>query len=107
LTALLFPIGLFASASITHRLRSYVATMLLLEAGILGVFVSLDLILFFVFWEVMLVPMYFIIVGWGHERRVYAGMKFFIYTFAGSALMLVGILTLGFLHQKSTGVLTF
>ena len=103
LTALLFPIGLIASANITHRLRSYVAAMLLLEAGILGVFVSLDLILFFVFWEVMLVPMYFIIVGWGHERRVYAGMKFFLYTMAGSALMLVGILTLAFLHQQATG----
>jgi NADH-quinone oxidoreductase subunit M len=103
LTALLFPIGLFASANITHRLRSYVAAMLLLEAGILGVFVSLDLILFFVFWEVMLVPMYFIIVGWGHDRRVYAGVKFFLYTMAGSALMLVGILTLAFLHQKGAG----
>jgi NADH-quinone oxidoreductase subunit M len=103
LTALLFPIGLLASANVTHRLRSYVAAMLLLEAGILGVFVSLDLILFFVFWEVMLVPMYFIIVGWGYDRRIYAGVKFFLYTMAGSALMLVGILTLAFLHQRGAG----
>jgi NADH-quinone oxidoreductase subunit M len=107
LTALLFPLAFLASASVQSRLKLYVAFMLMLEAGILGVFVSLDLILFFVFWEVMLVPMYFIIGGWGYDRRVYAAMKFFVYTMAGSALMLVGILTLAFLHSNATGVLTF
>jgi len=107
LTGLLFPLSLLASQSVHERLKLYVAFMLLLEAGILGVFLSLDLILFFVFWEVMLVPMYFIIGGWGHDRRVYAAMKFFVYTMAGSAFMLVGILTLAFLHERATGVLTF
>jgi NADH-quinone oxidoreductase subunit M len=81
--------------------------MLLLEAGCLGVFLSLDLFLFFLFWEVVLVPMYFLIGGWGYERRVYAALKFFLYTMAGSALMLVGILALVFLHERETGTLTF
>src|SRR5437773_3652222 len=73
--------------------------MLVLEAGCLGVFLALDLFLFFVFWEIVLVPMYFLIGGWGYERRVYAALKFFIYTALGSALMLVGILTVAFLHK--------
>jgi NADH-quinone oxidoreductase subunit M len=107
LTALLFPMALLGSASVTSRVKAYTVFMLLLEAGILGVFLSLDLILFFVFWEVMLVPMYFIIGGWGHERRVYAAMKFFIYTMAGSALMLVAILSLAFLHSSAGHALTF
>ena len=77
--------------------------MLLLEAGCIGVFLSLDLFLFFLFWEIVLVPMYFLIGGWGYERRVYATLKFFIYTMLGSALMLVGILALVFLSQKATG----
>jgi NADH-quinone oxidoreductase subunit M len=71
-----------------------------LEAGCLGVFLALDLFLFFVFWEIVLVPMYFLIGGWGYERRVYAALKFFIYTMSGSALMLVGILALVFLHAN-------
>ena len=71
--------------------------MLFLEAGILGVFLALDLLVFFVFWEVMLVPMYFIIGMWGGERRVYAAVKFFLFTALGSALMLAGILALAFL----------
>ena len=69
--------------------------MLLLEAGILGVFLALDLLVFFVFWEVMLVPMYFIIGLWGGERRIYAALKFFLFTAFGSALLLAGILWLG------------
>ena len=81
--------------------------MLLLEAGCIGVFLSLDLFVFFLFWEIVLVPMYFLIGGWGYERRVYATLKFFIYTMLGSALMLVGILALVFLSQKATGTLTF
>ena len=68
LTAFLFPIALLASTSITSRVKGYFASMLFLEAGILGVFVALDLLVFFVFWEVMLVPMYFIIGVWGGER---------------------------------------
>ncbi len=107
LTGLLFPLSLFASAKVEHRLKSYIASMLLLEAGIMGVFLALDLILFFAFWEVMLVPMYFIIVGWGHERRVYAAVKFFLYTMAGSAVMFVGILAVALLHNSSVGSLTF
>jgi NADH-quinone oxidoreductase subunit M len=94
LTALLFPIALAASGSITHRVREFAVSMLLLEAAILGVFLSLDLLVFFVFWEAMLVPMYFIIGVWGGERRVHAAIKFFLYTALGSALMFAGILAL-------------
>ncbi len=97
LTAFLVPISILASANVTKNLRGYLAAMLLLEAGLLGVFVSLDLLLFFVFWEVMLVPMYFLIGVWGGERRVYAAVKFFLYTAIGSALMLAGILALALL----------
>ena len=107
LTALLFPIGLLASAKLTDRVKAFTAWMLLLEAALLGVFLALDLIVFFVFFEVVLVPMYFIILGWGHDRRNYAALKFFLYTMAGSAFLLVGLLALGFLHQSATGHLTF
>jgi NADH-quinone oxidoreductase subunit M len=94
LTALLFPISLAASRSVDRRVREYAASMLLLEAAIIGVFLALDLLVFFVFWEAMLVPMYFIIGVWGGERRVHAAIKFFIYTALGSALMFAGILAL-------------
>jgi len=103
LTALLFPISLAASTAITHRVREYAAAMLMLEAGILGVFLCLDLLVFFVFWEAMLVPMYFIIGVWGGERRVHAAVKFFIYTALGSAVMFAGILALGFLGGGDSG----
>ncbi len=106
LTGLLFPLAIIGPR-IHHDERGYTAWMLLLEAGCLGVFLSLDLFLFFLFWEVVLVPMYFLIGGWGYERRVYATLKFFLYTMVGSALMLVGILALAFLHERETGVLTF
>src|SRR5262249_49944594 len=107
-TALLFPLGLLASERyITYRVKAYVAWFLLLEGAIMGIFLSLDLILFFVFWELMLVPMYFLIQGWGSEQREYAAMKFFIYTALGSAFLLAAILALGFIHQSDTGVLTF
>ena len=106
LTGVLFPIAMFAPR-VHHDAKSYLAWMLLLEAGCLGVFVALDLFLFFVFWEVVLVPMYFLIGGWGYDRRVYAAVKFFLYTMVGSALMLVAILTLVFLHGAATGELTF
>ncbi len=81
--------------------------MMLLETGMIGVFVSLDLFLFYVFWEVMLVPMYFLIGVWGSERRIYAAMKFVLYTMIGSVLMLVAILVLYFLHGKATGTFSF
>jgi NADH-quinone oxidoreductase subunit M len=96
LTTFLTPIALLASwESVTTRLRGYVALMLLLEAGTLGVFMSLDLFLFYVFWEFMLIPMYFIIGIWGGQERIYAAVKFFLYTMAGSLLMLVAIIWLG------------
>ena len=82
-------------------------SLLVLETGILGVFVSLDLFLFYVFWEVMLIPMYFIIGIWGGRNRIYAAVKFFIYTFVGSLLMLVAILVLYFYHGGLTGEYTF
>jgi NADH-quinone oxidoreductase subunit M len=96
LTTFLMPIALLSSwDSITNRLRGYVSLMLLLEVGTLGVFVALDLVLFYVFWEFMLIPMYFIIGIWGGGERVYAATKFFLYTMAGSLLMLVAIIWLG------------
>jgi len=107
LTVVLFPIALAASTSITDRVRQYAAMMLFLEAGILGVFLSLDLLVFFVFWEAMLVPMYFIIGIWGGGRRVYAAVKFFLFTAFGSALMFAGILALAFIAGDQTGSPTF
>jgi NADH-quinone oxidoreductase subunit M len=74
---------------------------------VIGVFLALDSILFFVFFEFVLVPMYFLIAGWGHGNRRYAALKFFLFTMAGSAFLFVGILSVGFLHQRATGVLTF
>ncbi len=95
LTTFLTPLALLGSwGSIKTRVREFVVFMLLLEAGMIGVFVALDLFLFYVFWEAMLVPMYFLIGIWGHERRIYAAVKFFLYTFAGSVLMLVAFLVL-------------
>lgn len=107
LTALVFPLGLLASQPLQVRVKAYTFWFLILETAIMGIFLSVDLIAFFIFWELLLVPMYFIIAGWGHERRVYAAMKFFIYTMTGSAFLLASILALGFLHQSATGNLTF
>ncbi len=107
LTALLVPISLAASTAITDRTKLFVVFMLILEAGLIGVFVALDLILFFLFFEVVLVPMYFIIGVWGGERRIYAAYKFFIYTALGSALMLAGIIALAFFHRDQAGALSF
>jgi len=95
LTTFLTPLCLLGSwTSIEKRVREFVVFMLLLEAGMVGVFVAQDLFLFYVFWEAMLIPMYFLIGIWGHERRIYAAVKFFLYTFAGSVLMLVAFLVL-------------
>ncbi|MFQ5926982.1 MAG: NuoM family protein [Terriglobia bacterium] len=98
LTTFLTPLAVLSSWPITQRVKWFFITLLVLETGMLGVFVALDLFLFFVFWEVMLVPMYFIIGVWGHARRIYAAVKFIIYTMAGSVLMLVAIL---WLHHLS------
>jgi NADH-quinone oxidoreductase subunit M len=108
LTTFLTPIAL-ASAwhAIEDRTKEFVVTMLLLETGMLGVFVSLDLFLFFVFWEAMLIPMYLIIGVWGGSNRIYAAVKFVLYTMVGSALMLVAILALYYQHGVATGVYTF
>src|SRR5512136_915359 len=81
--------------------------MLLLQTGMLGGSIALDFFLFYVFWEVMLVPMYFLIGIWGGPRKLYAAIKFFLYTLAGSVLMLLGILALYFYHGAVTGAYTF
>ncbi len=97
LTTFLTLISLVASwSSITKKIKAFNFFVLLLEVGMLGVFSSLDLFLFYIFWEAMLIPMYFIIGIWGHERRIYAAIKFFIYTMFGSLLMLVAIIWLGY-----------
>lgn len=96
LAALLSFVACLASWSITLRTKGYFSLLLLLEVGMLGVFVALDFILFYIFWEIVLLPMYFLIGIWGGERREYAAIKFFLYTLAGSVLMLLGILALYF-----------
>src|SRR3989304_1937656 len=95
LTTLLTPLSVLISWSITENVRSYMALFLLLETGMLGVFVALDLVLFFVFWEIGLVPMYFLINQWGSSNRVYASFKFLIYTMAGSLRLLLAIQVIG------------
>jgi len=108
LTGLLGPIAVLASWNgIRERVREFHVLLLLLQTGMFGVFLSLDLFLFYVFWEVTLIPMYFLIGVWGHERRLYAAYKFFVYTMAGSLLMLVAILSLVVEHQRQTGIYTF
>jgi NADH-quinone oxidoreductase subunit M len=107
LTTLLMPIAILASWSVQDRVKEYLVFMLLLETGMLGAFVALDLFLFYVFWEVMLVPMYFLIGVWGGTRRIYAALKFVIYTMAGSLLMLVAIIYLAARHAEMEQVLTF
>jgi NADH-quinone oxidoreductase subunit M len=100
LTSLLTFLAILSSwKAITERVKEYYVFMLLLEVGMIGVFVSLDLVLFYVFWEVMLVPMYFLIGIWGGERKLYAAIKFFLYTLFGSVVMLVGILVLYFQYH--------
>jgi NADH-quinone oxidoreductase subunit M len=93
--------------AIEERAKEYYSMFLLLQVGMLGVFMSLDFFLFYVFWEVMLVPMYFIIGVWGGPRKLYAAIKFFLYTLAGSVLMLLGILTLYFRYHSDYGRFTF
>ncbi len=96
LTTFLGPIVVLGSASVTKHLKGYFISMLILQTGMLGTFLALDLFLFYIFWEVMLIPMYFLIGIWGGAERIYAAVKFFIYTMVGSLLMLVGILWIYF-----------
>ncbi len=107
LTSFLTFICILASWNIKERAKEYMIAMLILETGMLGVFISLDLFLFYVFWELMLIPMYLIIGVWGGPRRIYAAVKFFVYTMAGSVLMLVAILVLYFKYYSVTGEYTF
>jgi NADH-quinone oxidoreductase subunit M len=108
LTTLMGFISMLVSwSAIQERVKEYYAMFLLLETGMLGVFMSLDFFLFYVFWELVLVPMYFIIGVWGGPRKLYAAIKFFLYTLAGSVLMLLGILTLYFQHYSQFHFYTF
>ena len=104
-------IGVIATLSswtaITMRVKEYYIFLFLLQTGMIGAFVSLDFLLFFLFWEVMLVPMYFLIGIWGSDNRLYSAIKFFLYTLVGSVVMLLGILAVYFYHYEVTGVYTF
>lgn len=93
--------------AITEKVKGFMIAFLMLEAGMLGVFLALDLFLFYVFWEGMLLPMYFIIGIWGGARRIYAAIKFILYTMVGSLLMLLAIIALYFLNYQYTGIYTF
>ena len=93
--------------AITERLKEYYIFLLVLQTGMIGAFVSLDFLLFFVFWEVMLVPMYFLIGIWGSANRLYSAIKFFLFTLVGSVIMLLGILAVYFYNHEVTGVYTF
>ena len=106
LTGLLFPL-VIAGVDPHHDHKRYLGWMLVLEAGVMGSFISLDLFLFFLFFEIVLVPMYFLIGGWGYDQRVYAATKFFLYTMFGSAFMLVGIIATAVLAKNSLGYVTF
>ncbi len=108
LTTFMTPIVILGSfTAIQDKIRAYMGLMLLLETGMLGAFVALDIFLFYVFWEAMLVPMYIIIGVWGGPRRVYAAVKFFLFTIAGSLLMLVAILVLYFEYHDTVGAGTY
>jgi NADH-quinone oxidoreductase subunit M len=108
LTTFLMPLALLSSwSSVRDRLKEYLFFMLLLETGIIGVFVSLNLFLFYVFWEAALIPMYFLIGMWGGKRRVYATTKFVLFTMAGSLLMLVAVFVLYAAFHKATGAYSF
>jgi NADH-quinone oxidoreductase subunit M len=103
LTSLLTAVCIGASFRVEQRLKHYMAFMLLLECGILGVFFATNLFLFYIFWELMLIPAYLLVGSWGGERRIYAAFKFVLYTSVGSLLMLAGIIALGYYHQRAAG----
>ncbi len=108
LTAFILVISVLVSwQAVQSHVAFFFALLLLMESGILGVFLALDLVLFYLFWEVMLIPMFFLIGIWGHGRRIYAAVKFFLFTLAGSLLMLLAILALYVLHGQQTGDYTF
>ncbi|MEZ5174755.1 MAG: NADH-quinone oxidoreductase subunit M [Acidimicrobiia bacterium] len=103
LTAILFPLSILASRSITDRVKTYMALMLILEGAVFGVFLALDLLVFFAFFEIVLIPMYLLIALWGSERRAYAALKFVVFTAVGSAFLLAGIIVLGVLGGDAIG----
>ena len=105
LTTFLMPLTILSTyASIEKHVKEFMIFMLLLEVGMVGVFLAVDLFLFYIFWELVLIPMYFLIGVWGSDRRIYSAIKFFLFTFAGSVLMLVAIIALYFHHYAMTGV---
>ncbi len=108
LVTFIMPIAVLSSfGAIKNRLKEFFFSLLILETAMTGAFVSLDLFLFYIFWEAMLIPMYFLIGIWGGKRRIYATVKFFIYTMVGSLLMLVGIIYVVVAYKAQTGVMTF
>jgi NADH-quinone oxidoreductase subunit M len=108
LTGFLTPLALLSSwESVERKVKEFSIFILLLESAMLGVFASLDLFLFYVFWDAMLIPMYFLIGIWGYDQRVYAAVKFILYTMAGSVLMLVAIIALAMLHSAQQGSYSF
>jgi len=108
LTAFTFCAALAVSwNSISEKTGLFLILMLVMESGIMGVFLSLDLVLFYLFWEVMLIPMFFLIGVWGHGRRIYSTVKFFLFTLFGSLLMLLAIVALHLVHARQSGVATF
>lgn len=108
LTAFTFCVALAVSwNSITEKAGLFLVLMLIMESGVMGVFLALDLALFYLFWEVMLIPMFFLIGVWGHGRRIYSTIKFFLFTMSGSLLMLLAIVALHLIHARQSGVATF
>src|SRR6185295_10084052 len=108
LTGFLTPLALLSSWESVHKkTKAFSIFVLLLESAMMGVFVSLDLFLFYIFWDAMLVPMYFLIGIWGYERRIYAAIKFILYTITASVLMLLAILGLAYLHATTAGTYSF
>ena len=108
LTGFLTPVAVLSSwIGIERKVKEFCVFLLLLEAAMIGVFLSLDLFLFYVFWDAMLIPMYFLIGIWGYDQRIYAALKFMLYTMAGSVLMLIAILGLAYLHNAATGTYSF
>src|SRR5216684_3572462 len=103
LTTLLTVVCIGASFRIEQKTKNYMAFMLLLECGIIGVFLATNLFQFYIFWELMLIPAYFLVGSWGGERRIYAAIKFVLFTSVGSLLMLAGIIALGYYHQRLAG----
>ncbi len=108
LTAFSFCVAVLVSwRAVGEKVALFMTLLLVMETGIMGVFLALDLALFYLFWEVMLIPMFFLIGIWGHGRRIYSTIKFFLFTLAGSLLMLLAIIALHLIHAKQTGIATF